>query len=142
MDPVKLVAIFTENKSGQLARVTALLKEANINIRWVTIASSDTFGVIKLLVNEPDLAFRQLKHNALPVSLLEVVAVEVEDKPGGLWTVASVLGQAGVNIENASGIVTQGRAVLLIEVQDVARAKSTLQAQGLRLLSAQETLAL
>ncbi len=136
MDPVRLLAIFAENKTGQLTRVTSLLKEANINIRWVTIASSESFGVIKLLVDEPDLAYRQLKHNGLPVSLVEVLAIEVEDKPGGLWAVADTLSKHNINIENASGYVSNNRAVLLVEVKDLAPAKRVLEAQGLRLLPA------
>jgi hypothetical protein len=142
MDPVRLLAIFTENKAGQLARVTSLLKEANINIRWVTIATSDTFGVIKLLVSEPDLAYRQLKHNGLPVSLIEVLAIEVDDKPGGLCSVAATLSKHNINIENASGYVSNNRAVLLVEVKDIAPAKRILEAQGLRLLPAEATLKL
>jgi hypothetical protein len=142
MDPVRLLAIFTENKAGQLARVTALLKGANINIRWVTIASSEKFGVIKLLVDEPALAYRQLKHNGLPVSVIEVLAIEVEDKPGGLCAVAATLAKHNINIENASGYVSNGRAVLLVEVKDLAPAKRVLEEQGLRLLPADVTLKL
>ncbi len=142
MNPVRLLAIFAENKTGQLTRVTSLLKEANINIRWVTIASSETFGVIKLLVDEPDLAYRQLKHNGLPVSLVEVLAIEVEDKPGGLCAVAGTLSKHNINIENASGYVSNNRAVLLVEVKDPAPARRVLEAEGLRLLPAEVTLRL
>jgi hypothetical protein len=142
MNPVRLLAIFAENKAGQLARVTSLLKDANINIRWVAIASSETFGVIKLLVDEPDLAYRQLKHNGLPVSLIEVLAIEVEDKPGGLGAVAAALSQHQINIENASGYVSNNRAVLLVEVKDLVSAKRVLEAHGLRLLPAEVTLQL
>jgi hypothetical protein len=136
MDTIRLLAIFAENKAGQLARVTGLLSEANINIRWVAIASTESFGVVKLLVEDPDLAYRQLKHNGVPVSLVEVLAIEVQDQPGGLHRVANCLAENHINIENASGFVAQNRAVLLIEASDPAQARRVLEEKGLKLLGA------
>jgi hypothetical protein len=140
MDTLRLLAIFAENKTGQLARVTALLAEANLNIRWVAIASSEAFGVVKLLVDDCDLAYRLLRHNAVPVSLVEVLAIEVEDKPGGLHAVARCLAENSVGIQNASGFVANNRAVLLIEVNEIAAARRLLAERGLRLLSAEAAL--
>jgi hypothetical protein len=134
MDTIRLLALFSENKTGQLAKVTALLAQAHINIRWVTIATSNGFGVIKLLVDDCDLAYRQLKHNAVPVSLVEVLAVEVEDKPGGLNAVATCLAENNINVENASGFVSNNRAVLLIEANPLPEARRILEKHGLRLL--------
>ncbi len=54
MNTVKLVAVFAENRPGQAARITGILARANINIRCITVASSGAFGVMKLLVNDPD----------------------------------------------------------------------------------------
>jgi hypothetical protein len=138
METIRLLAIFAENKTGQLARVTSLLAEANINIRWVAIASSEAFGVVKLLVDDCDLAYRQLKHNGVPVSVLEVLAIEVADRPGGLHRVVSCLAESSINVENASGFISNHRAVLLIETKQLAEAKRVLEEKGLRLLSAQE----
>jgi hypothetical protein len=140
MDPVQLLAIFAENKTGQLARVTGLLARANLNIRWVTIASGDSFGVIKLLVTDCQLAYQQLKHSGLPVSLVDVLAIEVADKPGGLYDVALCLAENHINLDNASGFVSNDRAVLLIEVRDLTQAAAILQKQGWRLLSQQQML--
>lgn len=140
MNTIKLLAIFAENKTGELARVTGLLAEANLNIRWVTIASTEAFGVIKLLVDDSDMAFRQLKHNGVPVSIVDALAIEVEDKPGGLHKVARSLAANEVNIENASGMISNGRAVLFIETAQSEQAAEILQKQGFRLLSLRETL--
>ncbi len=142
MDAVKLLAIFAENKTGQLARVTGLLAEANLNIRWVSIASVETFGVIKLLVDQCDLAYQQLKHAGVPVSLVEVLAIEVADQPGGLFAVASSLAADNINVENASGFVSNSRAVLLLEVKELAAARRILESKGLRLLTREAVLKL
>ena len=142
MSAVNLIAVFAENKRGQMARITKAIADAGINIRWVTIATSETFGVLKLLVDKPDLAYDRLRQAGWTVSRVEVLAIEVQDKPGGLNAVADCLAKNSVNVENSSGFVSNNRAVLLIEVADIAKARQTLVAAGLRLLSQEETLAL
>jgi len=142
MSSVKVVAIFAENKLGQMARITKILADANINIRWMTIATSETFGVLKVLVDKCDLAHQSLKQHGFTVSLVEVLAVEVEDKPGGLYAVADCLTRNKVNVENSSGIIFGKRAVLLIEVKDLAQARQVLEKHKFRLLSQEEMLGL
>lgn len=138
MSVIPLLAVFAENKTGQLASVTHLLADANINIRWVTIAGAEKFGVIKLLVDDCPMAFHQLRHQGIPASILNALAVEVEDKPGGLFAVAQCLARNSVNVENASGMILNGRAVLLIEATELERAETLLRQQGLRLITLEE----
>jgi hypothetical protein len=142
MSTVKLVAVFAENKLGLMARVTQVLAEANVNIRWVTIATSGPFGVIKLLVDKCEEAFQGLKQRGFPVSWVEVLAVEVPDKPGGLHAVAQCLSEARVNLENSSGFVSNRRAVLLIELKDLTQAQLVLEQRDLKLLTQTEILSL
>ncbi len=142
MSAVNLVAVFVENRPGQTARVTKLLAEAGVNIRWVTIANSGSFGVMKFLVDRQDTAVSALKGKGLMVSLLEVLAMEVPDKPGSLQTVADLLGGNNINLDNCSGFVADRRAILVIEVHQTAQARSVLEKQGLHLLSQEEMLRL
>jgi hypothetical protein len=138
MKTVVLLAIFAENRAGQLARVTRVLSLAGVNIRWLTIASTDAFGVVKLLVDKTDLAYERLKQDGLPVSRIEMLAIDVEDKPGGLLRVAECLARSRTNIENASGFVADGRAVLLIETKEPAETAPILEGQSLRLLTQED----
>jgi hypothetical protein len=142
MSAVNLIAVFAENRLGQMARITKVLADAGVNIRWVTIATNETLGVIKFLVDKPDLAYKSLHEQGWTVSQVEVLAIEVEDKPGGLHAVADCLARNQINVENSSGFVSNNRAVLLIEVQDVAAARRVLAKQPLRLLSSEEILTL
>jgi hypothetical protein len=142
MNTVKLLAVFAENKPGQTARLTKILADANINIRWVTVASIGAFGVMKFLVNDSGLAYQALKHEGFVATLMDVLAVEVTDKPGALHAVADCLARNGLNLDNTSGFVANNRAILIIEVQDVAHAFRVLRQQGLRVLTQQELLAL
>jgi hypothetical protein len=142
MNNVKLVAVFAENKPGQTARITKILAGANLNIRCITMASSGAYGVMKLLVTEPELACKALRHEGFAATLMDVIAVEMQDKPGALHAVAECLSQNNVNVENTSGFVANNRAILVVEVQDVARACEVLQKQGMHVLSQQETLSI
>jgi hypothetical protein len=142
MSALNLVAVFVENKPGQTARITKLLAEAGVNIRWVTIANSGSFGMMKFLVDQRDLAVRTLKENGIMVSLVEVLAVEVPDKPGSLQTVADLLGRNNINLDNSSGFVSHNQAILILEVHELAKTRSVLEQGGLRLLSQEEMLQL
>ena len=97
---------------------------------------------MKFLVDQRDTAVRALKEKGLLVSLLEVLAVEVPDKPGSLQVVADVLGHNNINLDNCSGFVANNRAVLVVEVHQLPQARALLEKQGLRLLSQEETLRL
>ena len=142
MSAVNLVAVFVENKPGQTARVTRLLAEAGVNLCWLTIANSGSFGVMKFLVDQQDLATRTLKEKGVMVSLVEVLALEAPHQPGSLQAVADLLGRHNINLENCSGFVVHNRAILIIEVHELAQARAVLQQQGFRLLSQEEMLRL
>jgi hypothetical protein len=142
MKPVNLIALFAENKLGQMSRITHVLADEGVNIRWVTFATSERFGVIKLLVDQTDVAFRALEKQGWTVSLVEVLTVEGQDKPGGLHAIIDCLTRHGINVENSSGFVANNRAVVLIEVKDVAAARKILAKEQLHLLSQEEMLKL
>jgi hypothetical protein len=142
MSAVNLLAVFVENKPGQTATITQLLADAGVNICWVTIANSGSFGVMKFLVDQRDPAVRALKEKGLMVSLLEVLAVEVTDKPGSLQAVADLLGRSNINLDNCSGFVANTRASLVIEVHELTQARAVLEKQGLHLLTQEEMLRL
>jgi hypothetical protein len=140
MSPINLLAVFVENKTGQTARITKILSDAGVNIDWLTVASSGSFGVMKFLVDKRDQAVAALKAQGLMVSLLPVLAVEVENKPGALQRVADLLGRHSLNLDNCSGFVGTNRAILVIEVHELAQAQDILQKNGLRLLTQEEML--
>jgi hypothetical protein len=142
MSAVNLLAVFVENKPGQTATITKLLADAGVNICWVTIANSGSFGVMKFLVDQRDPAVRALKEKGLMVSLLEVLVVEVPDKPGSLQAVADLLGRSNINLDNCSGFVANNRAILVIEVHELTQARAVLEKQGLHLLTQEEMLGL
>jgi hypothetical protein len=142
MNSMNLIAVFAQNQPGQTARITRTLTNAGVNICWVTIANSGSFGVMKFLVDNLKPAVEALQKEGLMVSLLKVLAVEVPNKPGSLQGIAEVLADHHINLENCSGFVANDRAIVLVEVQKVEEASEILRKQGLRLLSQEEMLRL
>jgi len=96
---VDQISVFLENKPGSLENVTRILKNANVNIRTLSLADTIDFGVLRLIVNDVDTSLVALKESGLRVSRTIVVAVEVPDRPGGLHSILEVLSQNGINVE-------------------------------------------
>ena len=133
------LSIFAENKPGRLAKVTGILKKGGINMRAITISTSDEFGVINLLVDNPEGARSILEDEGLTVSMKEVVAVVIEDKPGGLDKLIQLLLDEDINVENAYGFVLESheKAVFVVDVDQMERAQKILEDAGLETLDTQ-----
>lgn len=134
------ISVFAENKPGRIEKITRILAQEKINIRAITISSANGFGVIKILVDKPQKAYEILKSQGIPTYLQEVIAAVMEDKPGSLHTIAQVLTENGMNIEDAYGFVVKRgeQAVLVIQVENQPRAQSVLERNGFQLLSDEE----
>jgi hypothetical protein len=115
------ISVFLENKSGRLADVTKVLAEGNINIRAMTIADTADFGILRLIVNDPDKACVVLEEKGYTVRITQVLGIEIEDKPGGLHKVMEIFKENGVNIEYlyASLEGMKGKAIIIFKVEDV-----------------------
>jgi hypothetical protein len=133
MDKVMQVSVFSENKPGRIEKITKIFAQENINILAISITSTNSFGIIKLLVDKCDLANEKLKQNGFSVTVNEVLAIEMKDRPGGLYEVSHILSQRGINIENAYVYVADSRAqaFLLVEVKDIENAKQLLAGENL-----------
>ncbi len=131
------ISVFLENEAGRLASVTRILGGAEVNIRALSIADTADFGILRLIVDDPERAVAILRGAGLTVSLTDVIAVETTDRPGGLAQVLDALAAAAVNIEYMYAFVTQSAegAVVVFRVDQLDEAIRALTARGLRLLS-------
>ncbi|AAB89585.1 MULTISPECIES: ACT domain-containing protein [Archaeoglobus] len=128
---VKQISVFVENKPGRLAAVTEVLMKHNINIRAFTIADAGDFGIIRMVVDKTDEAYQALKEAGFTVRLTNVLAVEVEDKPGALHRIAKALGDAGVNIDYVYAFTSEKhKALIIFRVDDREKAKEVLEKLG------------
>ncbi|WP_027364162.1 ACT domain-containing protein [Desulfotruncus alcoholivorax] len=133
---VKQISVFLENKSGRLAQVTRVLGDNNINIRALSIADTTDFGILRLIVNNPDSAYRVLKEAGFTVSTTDVIAVEVKDDPGGLAKVLEILQNVHINIEYLYAFLQKATnaALVVFRVEQLDEAIKVLQENNVSIL--------
>ncbi|MCT8338281.1 ACT domain-containing protein [Methanoculleus sp. Afa-1] len=133
---IKQISIFSENRPGRLAAIAGALREAKINIFAFSIAEADGFGVVRALVDRPEDAHRTLTDLGFRVSFTDVIGVKMRDEPGGLSDIASILGDAGINIEYAYAYSGKDAAVLILRVDQAEDAVQKILGRGGELLKA------
>ena len=99
------ISVFLENKQGRIHDVCALLGKSDINIRALTVAESKEFGILRLVVDNPPSAMAVLKKAGFVAQLTDIVAVEVDDQPGGLARILKTLADDGINVEYMYGFL-------------------------------------
>jgi hypothetical protein len=131
------ISVFLENKEGRLAEVTGILAEADVNIRALALADTSDFGVLRLIVNDNQKAVTALKNRGFTIGETDVVAVEVEDKPGGLHRILDILHKDGVNVEYMYAFVQQSgsNAVMIFRFDNIDEAVNILQENNLTVIN-------
>lgn len=140
MVAIKQISLFVENKPGRMAKVSKTLSDAGVNIRALTVAEAGDFGVIRMVVDDPEKGYQVLHDNGFTVSETEVLAVEMKDIPGGLYEIVNTLGKSDVNVDYAYAFVTTKaeRAMLIIRVDNLEKARGVLSDAGIKLATRDE----
>jgi len=117
---LKQLSLFLENKPGRLANVCRIMAQEGINIRALSIADSTDFGVLRLIVDNPDLAEKRLKTRGVLVSITDVVGIVVPDKPGGLADALDKLETEGISVEYMYAFLNRsaGQAMVILRMND------------------------
>ncbi len=136
---IKQLSIFVENKAGRLAEITKTMAEAGIDIRAISVADTSDFGILRLIVDNPDKAVESLRAANMTVSLTEVIGIGIQDKPGEFAKAMAVMAAADVTIEYLYAFISrdQGKASVILRVDDNDKAIEALQRQGIQLLSSE-----
>lgn len=127
------ISVFIENQSGRLLEVTKLLGENGINIRALSLADTSDFGILRLIVNDPEKAYNFLKSNDFTVGRTEVLAIIVSDQPGGLADILGCLNENKINVEYMYAFVDHleaGRAIMIFRFDDTEVAAEKLGSCG------------
>lgn len=137
---LKQLSVFLENKPGRLREACGILADNNINLITLSLADTEQFGILRLIVNDSDAAKAALQEAGIVAKITEVIAVEVKDEPGGLSDVLKVEEDAGISVEYmyAFTIKSGENAVLLFRFDDMDKAISALQEAGFNVLAADE----
>jgi hypothetical protein len=140
MSVAQQINVFAQNQPGRLEHLTQVLMEEGVNIRAITISGSEEYGVIKLLADDPAAAYEALLREGFSAFMKQVVAVIMDDRPGGLFRICRALGEKGVNIDDAYGFVVQDKrvAVLVVEVETIPEAEDVIGGAGFEVMSDKE----
>lgn len=132
---VEQVSVLLENKTGRLADVTRVLGDNNIDIKGVCVADTVDFGILRLIVSDPAVAKEALSKGGFTASVTHVIAVRLDDVPGGLHQVLDTLRQAGIGVDYIYSInkIGGGHAGLIFKVSDPDAATKVLQQNGIKL---------
>jgi hypothetical protein len=130
---IKQISIFLENVSGRLAEVTKLLAKSGINLRAMTIADTADFGILRIIVDKTDEAVKALTTGGFTAKITDVLAVEVNDRPGGLAHVMEIFQKNKVNIEYlfVSLERNKDKAIVVFKVEDIEHGMKIVEENGL-----------
>ncbi len=134
---IKQLTIFVENKQGALVSITDTLAQNNVNIRALSIAETNDFGILRLIVNDEATAVRTLTEKGYLIKVTEVVGVKIGDAPGKLTAALDVLDRAGINMEYLYAFMAriEKHAYVVLRVEDNEIAESALENAGFHLIS-------
>lgn len=134
---IKQLTVFVQNRQGTLVSVTNALAENNVNIRALSIAETQDFGILRLIVNDQDTAVKTLTDAGYLIKVIDVVGVKIGDQPGKLTAALDVLNKARINAEYLYAFLarTEKHAYVVIRVEDNAVAEAALEAAGFHLIS-------
>ena len=132
---IKQISIFVENKAGRLAKIVETLGNNNIDISALSIADATDFGVLRLIVDKPDLAVDVLKQTGVTVKITNVIAAALDNQPGGLSKVLHLLAEAGISVEYIYAFEGKksGKALMVVKTEDMEKSIELFEKSGIEI---------
>lgn len=134
---IKQLTVFVPNRQGALVSITDTLAANKVNIRALSIAETEEFGILRLIVNDEETAEKTLAAEGYLIKVVDVVGVKIGDEPGKLTAALDVLDKAGINLEYlyAFMVRTEKHAYVVLRVEDNAAAEAALENAGFHLVT-------
>ncbi len=134
---IKQLTIFVENRPGTLVEITETLAKNNVNIRALSIADTQEFGILRLIVNKNEVAYSKLLELGYLVKFTDVVGVKIGDEPGKLSKALKILDEANINMEYLYAFMTrtEKHAYVVLRVPDNAAAEKALEDAGFHMIT-------
>ncbi len=137
---IKQISIFIPNKKGSLSQLTDILIEHNIDIRAIAVFDTAEFGILRIVVDDPDRAVEILNREGIVAKVSKVIAVEPEDKPGSLNQIFSILRDADINIDYIYSFIMRKKEMpyIVLKVDQQEKAVEELTANGINVINKEE----
>ena len=137
---IKQLSVFVENRPGRLSSITELLEKNNIDIRALSIADTRDFGILRLIVNDPDKALNAFKAADYSVTLTNVIAVGIEDKPGGLHKAMDILYKNNISVEYMYAFISKSKdtAYVILRVENNDKAVTAMEENNIKVLTSKD----
>ena len=134
---IKQITVFVQNKKGTLVSLTETLSKNNVNLRALSIAETQDFGILRLIVNDEKTAEKVLSENGYVMKVIDVVGVKIADDPGKLTEALDVLDKANINVEYLYAFMarTEKHAYVVLRVEDNASAEVVLVNAGFKMIT-------
>ena len=134
---IKQLTVFVQNKKGTVVSVTDILSKNNINLRALSIAETQDFGILRMIVNDEKAAETVLTENGYLIKVIDVIGVKIGDAPGKLTEALSVLDKADINVEYLYAFMarTEKHAYVVLRVEDNEAAQNALTQAGFKMIS-------
>ncbi|MCI8527832.1 MAG: amino acid-binding protein [Lachnospiraceae bacterium] len=135
---VKQISVFMENREGRLEQVTEVLKQHAINILSLSMADTTEYGMLRMVVSDPDAAQKALQEKGFSARLTDVLAVRLEDKAGELHKLTHILCANGINIEYMYALASAEIRAMIVKASDGEAAGNAILDGGLELYGNEE----
>lgn len=136
---IKQLSVFLENKSGRLNEVTGILGKADINISAFNVADTSEFGILRMIVSNPEEALTVLKENLFSVSLTDVICLNTPNEPGALAKALEIIADGGVFIEYLYAYSNEGKSAnIMLKPTNIEKCISVLQEHQMELVKASD----
>ena len=134
---INQLSIFVENKAGTVADITKSIASAGVSIRALSVADTQEFGILRLIVSDVEKAKDALHKNDCVVSITKVIGVEIPDVAGGLSSVLELMSKNNINVEYLYAFITISgqHAYVVLRVEDNEKAAKILTDNGVKLVS-------
>lgn len=135
---IKQISVFVVNRPGRLADITCVLEKEAIDIRALSVADTTDYGILRLIVDNPDKALVALKNAGIMASVTDVIGIEVPDVPGGFSKAVKALSNKEINLEYAYAFITPDgkNACVILRVENNDEAAAALKEAGIELIEA------
>ena len=137
---IKQLSVFVENKPGRLAAVIEALGKNNVNMSALSLADTSEYGILRVIVDNPEAAAEVLKGIGVIVKVTKVLAVSMDDTPGGLSKILDVFLKNSINVDYMYAFVgkTADKAVMVVKVSDASKAEEALEKAGIQTLDTED----